>query len=276
MLAHRRRLAATAVAVILGVALITGTLVLTDTINQTFSGLYTTVYQGTDAVVRAQAAFTGPRAAARNGPRWTPAWSPRCARSRAWPPTRARSGVHPAGRQERAGSGQPGQRRADAGPQLEPGGCPQPVPPGRGSRPAGRRAGGDRRQERADGHLAVGDTTTVLASGPPRRVQVAGIASFGTADSPGGASVVLFTTPVAQRLLAAPGKFGTIAFAARPGVSQAQLARNLRAALPAGLEAVTGAAGRQRGPIQHRERAGTSQHPAPGASPSPPCWSGRS
>ena len=59
ILAHRRRLAATAVAVILGVSLIAGTLVLIDTINQTFSGMYTTVYQGTDAVVRAQAAFTG-------------------------------------------------------------------------------------------------------------------------------------------------------------------------------------------------------------------------
>src|SRR3974377_1076212 len=59
MIAHRRRLAATAVAVILGVSLSVGTLGLIDTINQTFSGLYTTVYQGTDAVVRAQAAFTG-------------------------------------------------------------------------------------------------------------------------------------------------------------------------------------------------------------------------
>ena len=59
MLAHRRRLIATAVAVILGVALITGTLVLTDTISRTFGGLYNTVYQGTDAVVRAKAAFTG-------------------------------------------------------------------------------------------------------------------------------------------------------------------------------------------------------------------------
>jgi putative ABC transport system permease protein len=59
MLAHRRRLAATAVAVILGVALIAGTLVLNDTISRTFGGLFGTVYQGTDAVVRAKAAFTG-------------------------------------------------------------------------------------------------------------------------------------------------------------------------------------------------------------------------
>src|SRR5512135_267552 len=61
MLAHRRRLTATAVAVILGVALVAGTLVLTDTISQTFGGLFGTVYQGTDAVVRGKAAFTGPQ-----------------------------------------------------------------------------------------------------------------------------------------------------------------------------------------------------------------------
>jgi putative ABC transport system permease protein len=53
--------------------------------------------------------------------------------------------------------------------------------------------------------------------------------------------VVLFTTPVAQRLVAAPGKFSSISFVAN-GVSQQQLASNLRRALPAGTEAVTGAA----------------------------------
>ena len=70
-----------------------------------------------------------------------------------------------------------------------------------------------------DGHLRVGDFTTVLVNGPPQRVQVVGIIGFGTADSPGGASTVLFMTPVAQRL-----------------------AGNLRQALPHGLEAITGAA----------------------------------
>jgi len=76
----------------------------------------------------------------------------------------------------------------------------------------------------------------------PQRVQVVGIIRFGIADSPGGASAVLFTTPVAQKLAAAPGKFTSILFVAKPGVSQQQLAGNLRQALPHGLEAITGAA----------------------------------
>ena len=73
------------------------------------------------------------------------------------------------------------------------------------------------KQSATDGHLAVGDTTTVLANGPPLRVRIAGIVGFGTADSPAGASVVLFTTPVAQRLVAAPGKFSLDRLRRRPG-----------------------------------------------------------
>ena len=85
-------------------------------------------------------------------------------------------------------------------------------------------------------------STTVLVKGPPQRVRVVGIIGFGTADSPGGASVVLFTMPVAQQLVAAPGKYTSILFVAKPGVSQQQLVGNLRQALPHGLEAITGAA----------------------------------
>ena len=86
----------------------------------------------------------------------------------------------------------------------------------------------------------MGDSATVLVEGPPRQMLITGIARFGGASSPRGTSVVLFTVPAAQKLVGQPGKFDSISFAARPGVSQAQLARNLRAVLPAGLEAVTG------------------------------------
>ena len=60
LLARKFRLVATALAVTLGVAFMAGTLVLTDTIGRTFNDLSAGVYKGTDAEVRATAAFNGP------------------------------------------------------------------------------------------------------------------------------------------------------------------------------------------------------------------------
>ena len=60
LLARKFRLFATALAVTLGVAFMAGTMVLTDTIGQTFNDLFAGVYKGTDAEVRAKTVFTGP------------------------------------------------------------------------------------------------------------------------------------------------------------------------------------------------------------------------
>jgi len=241
MLAHRRRLAATAVAVILGVSLIAGTLVLSDTISQTFGGLYTTVYQGTDAVVRSKAAFTGIQ---NSGAQRPPVDAGLVASLRTVQGVAADEGVI-FGYTRLIGKNGQALGNPNNGPPVLGGNWGQvtalnPYHLVAGHAPQGAGQVVIDAKSARDGHLAVGDTTTVLANGPPQRVQVVGIADFGAADSPGGASVVLFTTPVAQRLLTAPGKFGTIAFAAQPGVSQTQLVRNLQAVLPAGLEAVTG------------------------------------
>jgi putative ABC transport system permease protein len=51
--AKKLRLLTTAVAVMLGVAFMAGTLVLTATISKTFDGLFSEGYAGTDAYVRA-------------------------------------------------------------------------------------------------------------------------------------------------------------------------------------------------------------------------------
>ena len=51
--ANKMRLFATAFAVILGVAFLSGTLILTDTIRGTFNTLLATADEGTDAYVRA-------------------------------------------------------------------------------------------------------------------------------------------------------------------------------------------------------------------------------
>ena len=57
VVAHRLRYALTALAVLLGVAFIAGTFVLTDTMNSTFNGLYEQIDSGTAAVVRATQPF---------------------------------------------------------------------------------------------------------------------------------------------------------------------------------------------------------------------------
>src|SRR4051794_1522207 len=58
LLARRLRLITTGFAVLLGVAFMCGTLVLTDTVSKTFNNLFATVFQHTDTVVRGEKLFT--------------------------------------------------------------------------------------------------------------------------------------------------------------------------------------------------------------------------
>src|SRR5580704_10595200 len=57
LMAHKLRLALTAIAVVLGVAFMSGTFVLTDTIRATFNQLFAQTSVGRDAVVRAVAPY---------------------------------------------------------------------------------------------------------------------------------------------------------------------------------------------------------------------------
>src|SRR4026207_1651606 len=52
LIAHKLRFLLTGIAVVLGVAFVSGTLVFTDTVKKTFNELFASVYDGTDAFVR--------------------------------------------------------------------------------------------------------------------------------------------------------------------------------------------------------------------------------
>ena len=67
LLAHKLRLALTAIAIVLGVTFISGTFVLTDTLHNTFNTLFGNIYQNIDFQVRGVAQFDG-RAARRPQP----------------------------------------------------------------------------------------------------------------------------------------------------------------------------------------------------------------
>jgi len=243
LLARKFRLVATALAVTLGVAFMAGTLVLTDTFGKTFDDLSAGVYKGTDAVVRATATFNGPQFTGEQRPFVNASLASTLGQV---PGVAAVEGsvfgyTRLIGKNGKA-LGNP----ANGAPTL--GGNwnqvavlnPWHLLAGHAPQAAGQVV--IDKKSASDGRLRVGDFTTVLVKGPPQRVQVVGIIGFGTADSPGGASVVLFTTPVAQQLVAAPGKYTSILFVAKPGVSQQHLVSNLKSSLPHGLEAITGAA----------------------------------
>ena len=57
LLRRKLRASLTAIAIVLGVAMIAGTLVLTDSIDQAFNSIFTDVRQGSDVVVTGKSAF---------------------------------------------------------------------------------------------------------------------------------------------------------------------------------------------------------------------------
>jgi putative ABC transport system permease protein len=85
-----------------------------------------------------------------------------------------------------------------------------------------------------------GDTATVLTQAEPRQFTISGIARFGAADSPAGASAVLFTDRTAAELLTAPGQAHALAITARSGVSQTALAASVQAVVGGDVEVITG------------------------------------
>ncbi len=89
LLAHKLRLALTALAIVLGVTFIAGTFVLTDTLHNTFDNLFGNIYQNVDLPGarrgpvrqrRHRHPQSGPGVAPRHGSRPSPAWRPPTAR----------------------------------------------------------------------------------------------------------------------------------------------------------------------------------------------------
>ena len=68
LLAHKLRLALTALAIVLGVTFVTGTLILGDTLNSTFNNLIGTAYQHVSFEIRGKAVLNESGPAAVQGP----------------------------------------------------------------------------------------------------------------------------------------------------------------------------------------------------------------
>ena len=245
VVAHRLRYALTALAVLLGVAFIAGTFVLTDTMNSTFNGLYDQVYQGTAAVVRATQPFnpgtnfTNERqlidASLASTVAKVPGVQAVALSIGGYAQLVARDGK-PIGT---ASNGPPtlGVAWTDVAAlnqlRLLPGGHP----PRTSSQVVIDKHSAD------VGHFTVGDKVVVLTQQRPATYTITGIATWGSADSPLGATITAFDPVTAARVLGQPGKVDAINVEAAPGVSQSALVSRLQAAIRTpGVEVVTGQA----------------------------------
>ncbi len=238
LVAHKMRMLSTVFAVLLGVTLMSGTLIFTDTLTATFDNVLDDARAGVDAMVRAESDVDMPYGQV--GTRMD---------ARIIDTVRGVDGVDASALQitgyaqlvDADGDVVGDQEQAPAFgfnwidvPALNP----YVISDGRAPASDGEividRGSADK------GHFVVGDTATVLTQDAPVEFTITGIARFGTADSPGGATAVLFTDADAQRYLSSPGQVDGIAVEAADGVSQDEMVARLSEAVP-DLEVVTGA-----------------------------------
>ncbi|HTD50577.1 MAG TPA: FtsX-like permease family protein [Acidimicrobiia bacterium] len=244
--AHKLRFALTALAVFLGVAFMSGTMVLTATIQNTFDNLFSSIYHGTDAVVRAKEVLSADFGAGLRPP------IPESFLDR----VRSAPGV--AGASPNVGipyaqilnaQGKTFGKAGTGPPALGFNWDPNPtlnqfvLQPGSRAPANAHEVVIDKRSA-DEGHIHVGQTITVLTAKGPGTYTLVGIVKFGSADSPAGASAALFTLPEAQRLADEVGKIDAIAVVANPGVSQDQVQADLARVFSANrdIQVITGKA----------------------------------
>jgi putative ABC transport system permease protein len=237
--AHKRRLAATVLAVAIGVAFLAGTLLLSDTLRANFNKLFTQANGSTDVVIRSATKISGDSGTSQRAG----------IDATLLPQIRAVAGVADArpyiegygqlvGRGGKAiGGGGPPTRAANwiSDRQLNP----YRLVSGRA--PAADDEVVINRGAAKSGHLSLG-ATTILLTPQPLRVRIVGIATFASADGFGPSTFTGLTLHAAQTDLtgSSPGQVSQVLVRAAPGVTPSQLAQRLQARLPAGLQAITG------------------------------------
>ncbi|WP_432143464.1 ABC transporter permease [Streptomyces sp. bgisy084] len=94
----------------------------------------------------------------------------------------------------------------------------------------------------AAGHYRLGDTITLATDGPAMTKHLVGIVTTTDTRVTAGGTLTLFDQATAERLFATPGHFTSIDVSATPGADESALTQQVTAMLPAGAEATSGTA----------------------------------
>jgi putative ABC transport system permease protein len=234
----------TALAVVIGVSMVSGTFVLTDTMKKAFDGIFTESYEGTDAVINGKqlVEFSSGGRATVDASLLEKVSSLESVEAAAGSLQDLQNNSNSAKLLDRDGQiiGRQGDTLGvgidDAGRQFSPLELKQGEWP-RGDGEIVLDAG------TASKHgFGVGDTIRAAGSGPAKPFTVTGVASYGSVDSLGGASLAVFDLPTAQELFAKQGQYDSISVKAADGVTPEALTREIQPLLPASAEVKTGAA----------------------------------
>ena len=242
--ARRLRSALTALAIVLGVALVAGTFVLTDSITGAFNTIFQTIYSNTAATVTGQNAIdsSATGGAGGNGSDVPPFSQTLLPRVQALP-----------GVKQAVGDVSGSLQLIQNGKVIQSGGAPNlgfsidPAKPqfsslklvsGSWPGPTGVVIDTNTASKK---HLHPGDVIGVQGQGPALRLRISGLVKFGSASSLGGATLAGLQLPTAQRLLGRVGKLDEIRASAKSGVSPKQLVAQIRKILPAHTQVRTGA-----------------------------------
>ena len=240
ILGRKLRTALTAIAIVLGVAMISGTYVLTDSIDQAFDRIFTDIRAGSNAVITGKSAVDLSDQEGLSAPTLDESLLPK---------VQALPGVAEA---EGSVNSDATQLIGEDGKAIVFGGAPNlgfsiSDPKSTfniltlvdGTWPKRNEVVIDK-ETASKKDFQVGQTIGVQAEGPVNHLRIAGIVQFSSGLTIGGATLAGFDLPTAQRLFKKEGVFDEIAVAAKPTVTDAELVRQIQPILPPTAQVRTG------------------------------------
>jgi putative ABC transport system permease protein len=242
LLGRKLRTALTAIAIVLGVAMISGTYVLTDSIDQAFDTIFSDVRQGSDAVITGKAAFDLTDGSGTTTPTLDQSLLDRV---RAVPEVAtAEGGVDSdstilIGKDGKAIVG----NAPSIGFSISSGDSPfNPLSLVRGAWPGPNEIVIDESTAEKE-QFRIGDPIRVQAEGPVQSFTISGVIRFGESLSTiGDATLAGFDLPTAQRLYGKVGRLDEIAVASEPNVPSSELVSALEEVVPPTAQVRTGQA----------------------------------
>ena len=232
LLGRKLRAALTATAIVLGVAMASGTFVLTDTINGAFNSIFSQSYKNADVIITGKTAFENTNG---NGVQAPTLPQTLLLKVQALPDVQAAAGAVTDDQTKLVGRN---------GKVIGSGGAPNlgfsvdpddtrfnPMQLVSGTWPRGSNQVAIDSGTASSKHYAVGETIGVEGKGPVQDFRIAGIVKLpGVAI--GGATIAVFDLATAQGLMQRIGQLDVIRVQSKSGVPSSNLMKEIRSVLP--------------------------------------------